>query len=56
MADPNVKDKLDYYKARIAYIEQLLDGQLSPKQRREAEVELDSVSVKLLRSQPQKRE
>lgn len=44
-----LKDRASYYKARKIYLENLLLGHLSKKQRREAEFELRSVSVKAMR-------
>lgn len=46
-----IKDRKAYYAARAKFLEALLAGSLSPKQRREAEAEWASVSVKALRAE-----
>lgn len=48
--DPTkLKDRGAYYRARVIFLEQLLTANPSPKQRREAEDELKSVSIKARR-------
>ena len=43
-------DALRYHKARVSYLEQLLDGVLTPKQRREAQAEHMHHAVKSYRA------
>ena len=44
-----LKDRRDYYAARVVFLDNLLAGVLSPRQRREAEVERISCAVKAKR-------
>ena len=42
-----------YHETRIEFLQHLLGGVLSPKQRREAEAELDSQAIKMMRARAQ---
>jgi len=49
-----IKDRRSYYEARVKFLDHILSGTLSPKQRREAEAERVSCAVKALRSKASK--
>jgi hypothetical protein len=44
-----IKDRRDYYAARVKFLDSLLKGTLSPKQRRAAEQERLAAMVKSIR-------